>query len=88
MELRPGDVLEGVELAGGGYGSPLERDPEHVREDVLEGYASLAHAHDVYGVVFSGSIADDSLAIEVAATVAAREALRMRRAAQHEEPQP
>ncbi|MEQ8232767.1 MAG: hydantoinase B/oxoprolinase family protein, partial [Gammaproteobacteria bacterium] len=89
VELRPGDVLEGVELAGGGYGSPLERDPERVREDVLEGYATLAHAHEVYGVVFSGRITDDSLAVDVAATVAAREALRTRRAApHHEEPQP
>ena len=38
---------------GGGYGNPLERDPERVREDVLEGYVSVKGAMADYGVVIN-----------------------------------
>jgi N-methylhydantoinase B len=37
---------------GGGYGDPLARDPELVRQDVEEGYVSAAAAQDVYGLAF------------------------------------
>lgn len=37
---------------GGGFGSPLDRDPELVRHDVLEGLVSIQSARDYYGVVF------------------------------------
>ena len=36
---------------GGGWGNPLERDPEKVRMDVLEGFVSLEAALNDYGVV-------------------------------------
>jgi len=36
---------------GGGYGDPLERDPERVAVDVAEGYVSPEAAHQLYGVV-------------------------------------
>jgi len=36
---------------GGGWGDPLERDPQRVAEDVLEGYVSSAAARDLYGVI-------------------------------------
>jgi N-methylhydantoinase B len=35
---------------GGGYGDPLERDPEKVAWDVRMGYISRERARDVYGV--------------------------------------
>jgi N-methylhydantoinase B len=38
---------------GGGWGNPLERDPERVRSDVIEGYVSVEHALSDYGVVLS-----------------------------------
>jgi len=76
VELRRGQWLRGIDTAGGGYGDPLERDPALVREDVLERYVSMAHAGDVYGVVFSGVVEDDSLAVDVAATAARRAGLR------------
>lgn len=38
---------------GGGWGDPLERDPERVRTDVIEGYVSYEHAKLDYGVVLS-----------------------------------
>jgi len=39
---------------GGGYGSALERDPEAVLRDVLDGYVSRAAAASEYGVVVLG----------------------------------
>lgn len=36
---------------GGGYGDPFERDPERVRDDVINGYVSIEGAKRDYGVV-------------------------------------
>ncbi|HUK57784.1 MAG TPA: hypothetical protein VLV50_01035, partial [Stellaceae bacterium] len=36
---------------GGGWGDPLERDPDAVRWDVIEGFVSFDAARDDYGVV-------------------------------------
>lgn len=36
---------------GGGFYSPLERDPARVLEDVKQGYVSLKSAEEKYGVV-------------------------------------
>ena len=72
FEFAPGECLRGVDCAGGGYGNPLERAPDAVREDVLEGYISRAHAADVYGVVFTGKIEDESLAVDPSATAERR----------------
>jgi N-methylhydantoinase B len=45
---------------GGGYGFPWERDYQHVREDVNDGYVSRAMARECYGVVLrEGSLAVD-----------------------------
>ena len=38
---------------GGGFGSPLERDPESVLQDVKCGYVSRSAAENLYGVAFS-----------------------------------
>ena len=56
---------------GGGWGSPLRRDPEAVRRDVTNELVSYDAARDVYGVILD----PDSLAVDDAATVARREAL-------------
>ena len=37
--------------SGGGYGPPWERPPEHVAEDVGEGYVTRERASTSYGVV-------------------------------------
>jgi N-methylhydantoinase B len=39
---------------GGGYGDPLERDPELVSRDAEDGLISPAHASEAYGVVLAG----------------------------------
>ena len=37
---------------GGGYGEPIERNPEMVLHDVNEDYVSMNRAEEVYKVVF------------------------------------
>jgi N-methylhydantoinase B len=50
-QLNPGDVVTIATPGGGGYGNPLERDPEMVEADVMEGYVSLEKAKEDYQVV-------------------------------------
>jgi N-methylhydantoinase B len=57
---------------GGGWGSPLDRDPQAVLDDVLDEYVSVEGAARDYGVVLTGSLADLTLAVDVAATDALR----------------
>jgi N-methylhydantoinase B len=51
MRLEPGDGYISDMGGGGGFGDPLERDPERVLADVRSGYVSVASARDDYGVV-------------------------------------
>jgi N-methylhydantoinase B len=72
VDLQPGEWIRGLESGGGGYGNPLERDPERVRHDVLEGWISAPRAQDTYGVVLSGSRESDDLAVDTEATAGLR----------------
>ena len=49
--------------------------------DVLEGWETREKARDVYGVVFTGEIDDESLEPDIAATEARRAEIREGRAA-------
>ena len=51
---------------GGGYGSPLRRDPAQVAADVRLGYISRAAALNEYGVVFddAGNVRERETAAE------------------------
>lgn len=51
LPTREGDVVSYYSPVGGGYGDPLERDPEKVLDDVLDGFITPDHALDDYGVV-------------------------------------
>jgi N-methylhydantoinase B/oxoprolinase/acetone carboxylase alpha subunit len=51
LQFAAGDRLEIYTTGGGGYGDPLERFPQAVLEDVLDGRISRQAAEDVYGVV-------------------------------------
>ena len=73
--LGPGDYIKGVECSGGGYGPPLERDPERVRLDVLERYETEQRAGEIYGVVFAASPVTEATAVDVAATKRKRQEL-------------
>jgi len=70
--VQPGDIVRVNMNAGGGYGNPLDRDPELVLGDVLDGYVTLHGARDDYGVV----IDSNSLTIDTKATRSLREQRR------------
>ena len=48
IRVKKGDKIRLVTSGGGGYGSPLERDPSKIIEDVSEGYVSLQAAKNDY----------------------------------------
>lgn len=62
--LGPEDGLCVRFMGGGGYGDPLERDPNAVAADVANGLVSQEVAFSVYGVALhrDGSVADDETA--------------------------
>ncbi|MFQ6110739.1 MAG: hypothetical protein ACE5LX_01775 [Nitrospinota bacterium] len=51
MPIKRGDVIRHIQAGAGGYGDPLERDPELVLRDVRNGKVSIARAREDYGVV-------------------------------------
>lgn len=50
-----GTVVIQTSAGGGGWGAPLEREIEAVRDDVVEGYISREAAERDYGVVVDGA---------------------------------
>ena len=62
---------------GGGWGHPLDRDPQAVLDDVLDEYVSVTGAERDYGVVFTGTLEDLTLAVDTAGTNALRSARRV-----------
>lgn len=52
-QLKPGDVVTIDAAGGGGCGNPLDRDPDTIARDVIEGYVSLEKAREDYGVVIN-----------------------------------
>ncbi|GLK85834.1 hydantoinase B/oxoprolinase family protein [Ancylobacter defluvii] len=72
LRLEKGAYVRGNHTSGGGYGDPRQRDPRRVLKDVLEGYETEARARDLYGVVLTGRIEDETLDIDNEATVARR----------------
>ncbi len=75
--VAAGEVIRIRTTGGGGWGDPLERDPERVRRDVRWGKVSRAAARDDYGVVVTGS--GDDPAVDPGATAELRERLRRER---------
>lgn len=52
-QFDAGEVISYLAGGGGGYGDPHERDPETVRDDVLDGYVSREAARTEYGVAIT-----------------------------------
>jgi len=48
---QPGNVIQFESAGGGGYGNPLQRDPQAVAADVVNGYVSIEKGREDYGVV-------------------------------------
>ncbi len=70
LTIAAGDTMRLETAGGGGYGSPLERDPALVLDDVLDGKIGAAAAGDLYGVVL------DDGSVDLAGTEALRASRR------------
>ncbi len=70
--LEPGDAYIIRSGGGGGYGSPLEREPEKVERDARQGYVTKESAETHYGIVFR----DGALDVDLVRTQARREDMR------------
>jgi N-methylhydantoinase B len=70
--VEAGEVLVNNTGGGGGYGDPLDRDPEKVALDVRNGFVTAAAAVHDYGVV----VDPDTFEVDAAATARARAAAR------------
>ena len=68
VKLEAGDRILLRTPGGGGYGDPLERDPELVREDVVDGLLGLEEADRDYGVTLDAS----TMTVNTVATQARR----------------
>ena len=67
VPFAPGESFVFESCGGGGWGSPLERDPERVAQDVRNDVVSREAARRDYGVVLT-----DAGEVDAAATAAAR----------------
>ncbi|HTZ69412.1 MAG TPA: hydantoinase B/oxoprolinase family protein [Acetobacteraceae bacterium] len=74
-QLPAGAVIAYQHGGGGGFGPPVLRDPEAVKEDVLDELVSLQAARKKYGVVLTGTVEDYDLEVDIAATNALRQSM-------------
>jgi N-methylhydantoinase B len=72
VPVREGDIVEIVTTGGGGWGDPLEREPERVRVDVIRGVVSDRSARQDYGVVLGS---DPDRTVDAGSTTALRSEL-------------
>ncbi len=80
VDVKQGDVFTRPSAGGGGYGDPLARDPEAVKEDVADDYVSIERALKDYGVSIREVDADLALyEVDAAATAEARAGIRAAR---------
>nr|WP_281168135.1 hydantoinase B/oxoprolinase family protein [Desulfoscipio gibsoniae] len=73
MRFEEGTSFVLLTSGGGGYGDPLERDPEKVLQDVIDQYVSIEGARKDYGVV----IDPKTMAIDYEETMTLRKQLSM-----------
>ncbi len=79
LTLSDNEVWIGFSSGGGGYGDPLQREPERVRDDVRNGFISLKTASEIYGVILD----ENTFALDAIATARARSEI-----AAHRDPLP
>ena len=73
VSVEKGDIIRIITTGGGGWGDPLDRETERVREDVSWGKVSLEGARRDYGVVFAD---EERLIIDLKESKRQREKLR------------
>ena len=69
VPVTAGSVIRIESPCGAGYGDPLDRTPQAVRDDVLDDFTTVELALADYGVVFHDPV---SLELDLAATAAER----------------
>ncbi len=74
---QPGELYMISQGSGGGYGDVLDRDPEMVASDFLDGLVSMRTVQSIYHVVLN----EETGAVDVEATAKARDAERAKRKA-------
>lgn len=74
ITLQSGDVYRHIMAGGGGFGNPFDRDPERVRQDVIDGKVTRQHAREAYGVVLSDD--PNSSLVDLTATESLRTAAK------------
>ena len=72
IPLPEGSLLVDYVAGGGGFGDPIDRDPQAVLRDFGRGWVSRDIAERVYGVIFS----KDGKTVDAAATEARRREIR------------
>jgi N-methylhydantoinase B len=75
IALPEGSLLVDYVAGGGGFGDPIERDPNAVLQDFGRGWVSREVAERVYGVILSTA----GKAVDAAATQKRREEIRTER---------
>ncbi|MFH1122408.1 MAG: hydantoinase B/oxoprolinase family protein [Pseudomonadota bacterium] len=73
--LKKGDIVQIRPGGGGGYGDPTERDPERVKQDIVNRLISVKHAEEAYGVVIRG----EDLTVDLPKTGEKRRQLKKQR---------
>jgi N-methylhydantoinase B len=73
--IEQGSVISCITAGGGGYGDPVERDPERVSFDVMEGVVSRQNARKLYGVILK-----PNASVDVTRTNELRRLLRSKKA--------
>jgi N-methylhydantoinase B len=71
FDLSAGDTISLQACGAGGYGSPMDRSPNEVLEDVRKGYVSSEQAREEYGVVVDDT--PDGVELDEGATADLRE---------------
>lgn len=89
VPVKAGDLFTRPSSGGGGLGDPLERDPQAVLDDVIDGYVSVERARIDYGVEVVPVNPDlNEYRLDPAATALARQQIRdQRQAWLQEDPQ-
>lgn len=72
--IKEDEVWEACGTTAGGFGDPLDRDPEMVRQDAREEIITVETAREVYGVVLDTE--PELYAVDYEATGKLREELR------------
>ncbi|TWJ19861.1 hydantoinase B/oxoprolinase family protein [Geobacter argillaceus] len=80
VPVKEGDLFSRPSSGGGGLGDPLERAPQAVLDDVIDGYVSVARARTDYGVVITAVTPElNDYRVDLDATARARADIRATR---------